>query len=271
MSDLKLKSFYENWSDKNPSHIEYVIDVSKRKANKIFSIVPFEYRKELKVIVDFGCGYGGVLYNLIEESSNNNCIGYGFDYSKTAIQYAKSHFGSDQILFNTLDGLDPSENVSTIKNIIKDKIDVIVLVDLLEHVQDCKNLLRNLGILSKKFIIKLPLESSILDNYILPKEYPSFSHSNGHLREFDVNNVNYFIRSLGLNPIYESSYIYSIQDLLPRGNIGGIRKRTIMYSIFLIRLIGKFLLPKKLFLRVIGGGGYICFATYDSGCEINFN
>jgi len=90
-------------------------------------------------------------------------------------------------------------------------------------------------------------------------------------REFDVNNVHYFIRDLGLIPIYENSYIYSIQDLLPRGNICGIRKKTIVYLIFLIRLIGKFLLPKKLFLKVIGGGGYICFATYDPGYEINFN
>jgi SAM-dependent methyltransferase len=268
MSNVNLESFYENWSDKDIASIQYDIEVSKRKAHAILSIIPFNCKNEFKSILDFGCGYGGLLHNLIGEF-NQDCIGYGFDFSKTAIQYAERHYGSSRIFFNSLDGLDSLKNVHSITNIVKNKFDAILLVDLLEHVQDCKDLLRNLSKLSDKFVIKLPLEASFLDNYILPKEYPSFTHRNGHLREFDVNSVHYFIRNLGLNPIEESTYIYSARDLLPKGGICSIRKKFINYAIFLIRLVGKFLLPKKLFLKFIGGGGYICIATYDSKCEIN--
>lgn len=91
----------------------------------------------------------------------------------------------------------------------------MLLIDLLEHVPDCRALVASLAKFTKYFLIKLPVESSVLDNYILPKEYPGPLHSNGHLRGFDANRVHYFIRQLGLTPLFESLYVYHLEDIFP--------------------------------------------------------
>jgi hypothetical protein len=141
----------------------------------------------------------------------------------------------------------------------------VLLVDLLEHVPNCKALLAGLSEFASYFVVKLPIESTLFDNYVLQKEYPSSVHSNGHLREFDANNVHYFIRGIGLTPIWESLYVYSYRDLVTLAPPdSSFRKKLIHVMLGYFRFAMSKLLPRKLFLRLVGGGGYICLATFDN-------
>jgi len=148
---------------------------------------------------------------------------------------------------------------------LAEKVDAILLIDLLEHVPDCQTLIGELAPHTRWFLIKLPVECSLFDNYLLPKEYPGSLHSNGHLREFDANNVYYFIRSLGLTPIFETLYRYEVDDSFPPVAPGTPWKsRLVRFVVKFVKVLLSWILPTKLFLRFVGGGGYICVASYNA-------
>jgi hypothetical protein len=104
----------------------------------------------------------------------------------------------------------------------------------------------------------------------MPKEYPGSTHSNGHLREFDANNVYYFIRSLGLTPVFETLYRYHPEDSFPPLPHGAPLKGRLVYqAIKSVKTVLSWLLPTRLFLRIVGGGGYLCLASYSEQHVLN--
>jgi hypothetical protein len=165
--------------------------------------------------------------------------------------------------FHKLATLDASENVRFMKSIVGESVDAILLVDILEHVPDCNNLLINLSGLAKYFIIMVPLEENIFDNYFINKPYPSTRHYNGHVREFNVNSVHYFISKIGLTPIAEGVHIYEFKDSYPPQSPSPIVRRLKINITKYLRILLAYLLPKKVYLRLIGLGRYYCVATFS--------
>lgn len=264
MSKL-LENFYNNWSEKPKEDISYISESAIRKSEKItegFEKIP--ERSEIGTILDFGCGYGEILNVLSDYFDVKEA--HGFDFSEYAIEHAKRENKRENIKFHKLASLDNNENFSFIRSKINnEKVDCVLLIDLLEHVPNCLELIALLSKITKYFIVKLPIEASIFNNYVHPKkEYPSPGQSDGHLREFTSNDVHYFIRKLGLNPIFEEIYVYHANDILPPPpkGITGI-KLAKYYILKYFKIISRYVLPKKMFLRLIGGGGYWCFATHD--------
>ena len=204
-----LAKFYEAWSSKSVFQIDYDIESAERKAKVIINLLPKHYLNSFTRILDFGCGYGALLLKIKKILNSNNLFAIGLDYSEMAIDIANKRNGISTLRYESLHHFEIKENIPFINEMIEGKVDVIMLIDVLEHVPDCKELISELSPMTNYFLIKLPLESSIFDNYIIPKEYPGAAHSNGHLREFNVNNVHYFIRKLGLIPIFETTYIYN--------------------------------------------------------------
>jgi len=258
-----LEDFYQSWSEKTPAQIEHDISSGDHKAELITSRIPGHLLEPLKRVVDFGCGYGGFLGTLATRLTVNEA--WGVDYSPAAIQVAKKRFGGGVVSFHRLPTLDARAIPDFMRSVAPEGADCVCLIDLLEHVPDCRALLAALSQTSTTFLIKLPLERSVLDNYVLTKEYPGPGHSNGHLREFDVDDVHAFIRRLGLTPLYEDTYVYRLAEMFPpppeRLPLVRATKRGILIA---LRATTKVLLPRRWFLRVIGGGGYFCLATYDS-------
>lgn len=268
MENQKLEQFYESWSSKTKAEIEFDIAASVRKAETIASALPKDVTSRIHTVLDFGCGYGALL-NHFKESLGFS-TGVGVDFSAPAIDIAQSHYQSDSLTFHRLDTLDTAQNMQRLRALLPAGVDCVLLIDLLEHVPDCRTLVAGLGGLVKYFVIKLPVESSVFDNYFLPKEYPSSVHSNGHLREFDANNVFYFIRQLGLTPLYESLYIYHFDDAFPPlPDRATFKQRLVRKFIKAFKVAAHWLLPKKIFLRLVGGGGYFCIATYDASHVLN--
>lgn len=258
----KNEKFYEEWSNKTLEEINYDIMAAIRKAKVIASSIPKNMTCNINSILDFGCGYGAFVKHFQDALKIPKAI--GVDFSSFAINVANKQFANDSLVFYRLQTLDISKNSDFLLSIIPKRVDCILLIDLLEHVPNCKDLIANLSKFTKYFIIKLPIESTIFDNYMLTKEYPGSTHSNGHLREFDANNVHYFIRQLGLTPIFESLYVYNLQDIFPP-QFNGLLPRQKINRFFLknFKRLMILILPRKIFLRVIGGGGYFCLATYN--------
>lgn len=265
---MSLEKHYDTWSDKSERGIRSDIQSAIRKAEAIAYGISNNKSLRMERILDFGCGYGTVVDFLCKKFQAET--GYGFDFSRSAIDYAKKNYGNDKLFFHRLETLNTAESIETIKSIILDEVDCILLIDVLEHIPDCKRLILGLSKLTKFFIIKLPIESSVFDNLIFPKEYPGTTHSNGHLREFNLNTVYYFIRELGLTPLYETTYKYHIDDICPPPERWTSKKHIIAYHVIrLFKRISSYLLPKRLFLSVIGGGGYYCLATFNEDHMLN--
>jgi len=259
-----LVDFYTIWSSKSDESIEFDVRSAERKADAIVRLLPQPLLNSLERLLDFGCGYGAVINRLKHLQKDRIRSAIGFDFSETAITVARKRCDYEVILYEKLPGLDVRANASFLRQHVKVEVDAILLIDLLEHVPDCFALIAELAPLTRMFLIKLPIESSVLDNYLFPKEYPGSLHSDGHLREFDVNNVHYFIRTLGLTPVFETIYLYDSKDSfppLPKGT--SLKGRVGRAIIRIVKTTLSRLLPAKISLRLVGGGGYICLASFS--------
>lgn len=262
------EKFYELWSDKSDSQILYDIESSVRKADLVSCVLQEKSDLCLGKVIDFGCGYGKII-ELLSKRLNLEC-GYGFDFSEAAISYAKEHFASDQVRYYKLPTLDVSNEIEFIRTTVNGKVDCILLIDVLEHVPDCLAMIKDLAKITNYFFVKLPIEENVFFNYVLKKEYPSSRHSNGHLREFNVNNVHYFVRKLGLTPVIEGTYVYDTRDSFPpfenKSDIKGYIKRLLIRT---FTSVSSLLLTKRLHLRLVGTGSYYCLATFDENHILN--
>ena len=252
-----LDDFYEKWSSTDPDKLLLDNSSATRKFLTLINSLPILNSLEIKNILDYGCGYGKLLFEYVEKFNLINS--YGFDYSLNAINYASKEFSNESITYKKLHSLDNYENVEYIKSVANTHFDAVLLIDLLEHVPKCQDLIIRLSTFVKYFIIILPLEKNIVDNYILKKEYPSTIHSNGHLREFDVNSVFYFIRKLGFTPVQESYRVYDFRDSFPPTKYFSLKRLISKYT----RMCFYLILPTKLYLKIIGYGTYCCVATFN--------
>ncbi len=270
MKDRHLERFYEAWSGKPPAAVRYDIESAVRKADVLTSEIPERYFSSIRTVLDFGCGYGAFLRRFQERLKGQIEIAVGVDYSQAAIDVACQGLDSSTLSYRKLPYLNALDNENYLMSLLPDGVDAVLLIDLLEHVPDCKAMVATLSRFARCFVIKLPIESSVLDNYVLPKEYPGSTHGNGHLREFDVNTVHYFIRSVGLTPLYEGLYIYHLDDSFPPlPAVATTRQRVSRLLIKGFKSVCSHLLPTKAYLRLVGGGGYICIATYCGDHVLN--
>ncbi len=263
-----LESFYEHWQDERTDLIEYDNGCATRKIDTILRNVSDIHSLNLKSALDFGCGRGRALSYFCDQMKLEKA--YGFDFSQAAVDYASRNFGSSEVQFHRLSTLDVDDGVDNIKSIVVEKVDCVLLLDLLEHVADCKHLVSRLSELTTHFVIKLPVESNILENYLLRnKVYPSTNHYNGHLREFTVNSVFYFVRELGLTPQAEGLYLYAPEDTPAQAGKASVWQWFKHSAVDVLRKFLAAILHKKLFIAICGGGGYYCIATFNKANVLN--
>ena len=257
-----LEEFYAAWSDKDRAAIEFDLAAAQRKAEAILCGLPATALEGISSVAEIGCGYGRFLSVLKERMGLSSA--HGFDFSVDAVDFAQAHFAGPGIAFHRAASLDPASTAAQLREVSGSKIDCIALIDVLEHIPDAAAFVRALAAVCPLFLIKLPVESSLFDNYCTPKEYPGSRHSNGHVREFDANNVHYFVRELGLTPLAERLYVYAMTDSVPPPPAGtSVKGRVFRASVLVFKSAMRLVLPRKWFLRLVGGGGYYCVARFD--------
>lgn len=164
------------------------VEDSPWKANIINSMME---RNKLTVndLVEVGCGAGGILTSLAEKNLQIKRL-KGYDISPQAIKLAEKR-KSERINFYLSD-------------FVNDKglaiADVILVIDVLEHVSDYYGFLQKLKAKARYFIFHIPLDLScrtILKPHVMLQQRESV----GHLHYFSEEMVWWFLKDSGFRVI----------------------------------------------------------------------
>ncbi|MEO6916436.1 MAG: class I SAM-dependent methyltransferase [Chitinophagaceae bacterium] len=128
-----------------------------------------------KGIADLGCGAGGVIKQMARVMSSSVCF-YGYDISPKAIDLARQSANEKNVHFQTGNYF---ENP-------RQSVDLILVIDLLEHLDNFYLFLRELKLCGSKCIFHIPLDlsgRSILKPHILKQQRESVGHIHYFSRE----------------------------------------------------------------------------------------
>ena len=204
---MPINDMYSNgeYLKDNPS---WHMEDSEWKAEHILKIIN-RINLSYNSIYELGCGGGDVIRYLQQKISNDSCTYRGYDISPQAYEICKT-----------------KENPN-LKYLLKDfllekeaKCDIILLIDLIEHLENYREYLRSIKHNSKYKILHIPLEffaiSAIYEKYLLNQRkkvghlhYFTKDISLAMLEELDYEIVDYFF-----TPGYTLIRDYGLKDKL---------------------------------------------------------
>jgi SAM-dependent methyltransferase len=163
------------------------LEDSSRKAAEIYSLI---LKNKLMVhhLVDVGCGAGSIVHELSQMDKDITKI-RGYDISADAISMARK-FESDRIEFINADFF----------SLETEMFDLLLMIDVLEHVEDYYCFLRSLKTRAKHFVFHIPLDLScrtLLKPHVLLQQRESV----GHLHYFSKEMVFWLLKDLGYEMI----------------------------------------------------------------------
>ena len=126
---------------------------------------------ELNSVCDIGCGFGGIL-RILNKKIGVDTKFEGFDISKKAIEFSKN-FEADNLLFSDMEKFYTNGK----------KYDLLLALDVFEHIEDYMGFLRKIRDRSLKHIFHVPLDMSAL-NIIRKQPIIHARKSVGHLHYF---------------------------------------------------------------------------------------
>lgn len=235
-----METIYENGSYL-ANHENWHIEDSPWKAAQIAKIIQLN-QISFASAVEVGCGAGGIIYELSKKFADVSFA--GFEISPQAAQFWAQH-QRDNVKIELKDFLTTS-----------DSYDLLLLIDVFEHVPDYMGFLKSLSSRSKYFIFNIPLDmylvGLILDNQV------SARSKYGHLH--------YFSKATALSVLADTGY--KIVDHFYAPGFSGVppesgRKtwqqkllypcRKLMYSI-----------SPSLSTKLLGGASLMVLATSES-------
>lgn len=215
-----------DYQERNPSwHIEEL----PWKARQVIRMLRNDHI-DPKTICEVGCGAGEVLFQL-QKYMNDNCVFWGYDISPQAFELSKGKANA-RLKFKFGD-------------IRKEKdkfFDLILLMDVLEHLEDYYGFLRDVKPMSHYKILHIPLDLSV-QTVLRRSGLSSVRLAYGHLHYFTKEIALQMLTDVGYDVI---DYCYTARALeIPSRDL----KRKLMK------------LPRKLFsvvdkdmaARILGG------------------
>ncbi|HEY0754631.1 MAG TPA: methyltransferase domain-containing protein [Ktedonobacteraceae bacterium] len=233
----------EEYLKKNP---DWHLSASPWKASVVLQAIK---RNHLcpQSICEIGCGAGEIL-KILQTHLEPTCNFRGYDIAPDAIALAKLR--ENEYLHVFLGDVREDENYFC---------DLILIIDTLEHFENCFELLRNIKAQSTYKILQLPLDISIKS--ILNNKLPEYRHATGHLH--------FFTKDIALEVIRDAGYevldcFYAIEPF--RGI--GIKAypfpldqlRTVVRALQRLPLILLYALNKDFAVRVFGNWKLIVLA-----------
>ena len=194
------------------------------------SILP---RKQIK-ISEVGCGAGGVLSTFIEFMNERGfeCEGVGYDISPAAIDKAKLLFPN--IKFKVTDITQINEG-----------FDLLLLVDILEHVNIPADILNRCFELSPIIIIHLPLDNNFWGKLLRGKGYYEYLRNDrGHIHYFTKRAAFKLVNSINAHVLTWKYTKWGIENDLDKSKSGKFVR--------FLRHIG-FRLNMNVSVRLLGG------------------
>jgi hypothetical protein len=123
-------------------------------------------------VCEIGCGAGAILEQL-QLQLNNNCVFYGYDISPQAIALCLNR-ANDKLHFKLKDITKESND---------DSFDLLLIIDVVEHIEDYFDFLRKIRIKGEYKIFHIPLEINVLR---VLRGYPMINSwkNSGHIHNF---------------------------------------------------------------------------------------
>ena len=163
---------------------EWHVEESPWKAKQVMRMLQ-KNKLEPKSICDVGCGAGEVLSQL-QKDLNDDCRLWGYDISPQAITLAQDR-ASEKLQFRLAD-LTTQPGVA---------FDLILALDVMEHVEDCWTFLRQLKSKGHYKIFHIPLDLSV----------QTVLRQNGLLKRRDLyGHLHYFTKQTALCLLRETGY-----------------------------------------------------------------
>jgi cyclopropane fatty-acyl-phospholipid synthase-like methyltransferase len=179
------------YQQKNPL---WHIDESPFKVEQIMRML-HKHRLHPKTIAEVGCGAGEVL-KLLQERMDRDCRFWGYDISPQALEMCQSR-ANDRLQFKLAD-LSHEEGAF---------FDMILVLDVIEHVEDFFGFLRGIRPKSALKIFHFPLDLSV--QAVLRKR--------GLLKRRELyGHIHYFTKETALAALKESDYELADYFYTPR-------------------------------------------------------
>jgi predicted TPR repeat methyltransferase len=212
-------------------HPTWHIEVSSPKARDILEILQ---RASLapRTICEVGCGAGEILAQL-QRQMDSACAFQGYDISPQAIELARAR-ENEQLHFTVAD--------FTRENAF---FDLILLIDMIEHVENCFRFLREIKAKGTYKIIQFALDITVETLLINPNALLGFRSTYGH-----VGHLHYFTKNTALAMLEDLGYEILDYRYVPLPVDKGESLSQKLHRPF-IKLL--YALNKDLAVRLLGG------------------
>jgi SAM-dependent methyltransferase len=210
-------------------HKSWHIEDSQWKADRIYGILK-RNNVQSNVIADIGCGAGGILHELALKDQFALTF-KGFDISPQAIELAKKR-ESKNVMFYCKDLMDENE---------RDIADVLLVIDVFEHVKDYINFLSRCKNLAKFKVYHIPLDIHV--SSVVRDSFNNLRRELGHLHYFTANSAIATLEDTGheiVDQVYtDGAFGLSRQHPSIKRTIGNIPRRLL--SLCSVPLTARFL------------------------------
>ena len=164
-------------------------------------------------VIEIGCGAGANLAELAKKDEKVNEKTASIT-DPQAIELAKKNV-SDRITFFNVD-LTANKNITT---------DLMLVIDVVEHVDDFYGFFRNIKIKSKYFVFHIPLDLScrtVMKPHVLLQQRQSV----GHIHYFTKEMVEWVLQDTGYE-IIDWVYTKPVVDVLPADSVKRFIKKVL--------------------------------------------
>lgn len=214
--------------DKHPT---WHVEISQPKAQNILKMIQ-QANLHPQTICEVGCGAGEILAQL-QKNMDSTCIFQGYDISPQAVELARTR-ENDKLQFVAAD--------LTQKNAF---FDLILLIDMIEHVENCFSFLRTIKSMSEHKIIQFALDLTVETLLINPNALLGFRSTYGH-----IGHLHYFTKNIALAMLEDLGYEVLDYKYVPIPSEQGESLSQKLHRPF-IQLL--YALHKDLAVRLLGG------------------
>jgi cyclopropane fatty-acyl-phospholipid synthase-like methyltransferase len=230
-----MKGIYNNgtYLENNPLWHE---EDSQWKALQIQRIIDNNLLEPCSVC-EIGCGAGQIL-NIMSEYRENDVKYYGYEISQNAYEICRKKT-KDNLTFRLCNLLEEQ----------KEYFDILMAIDVFEHIEDYFSFLRNLKEKAEYKIFHIPLELSV---QTILRSSPIIE---GRKK---VGHIHYFTKDIAIEILKDTGY--EIIDYYYTGSSFRVQNSSWKKRILEITRKAAFLLNKDMAVRVLGGYSLLVLA-----------
>jgi predicted TPR repeat methyltransferase len=211
------------------------------KSDMIIQLLQYN-KVEPTEVIEVGCGTGAILENLSKRCPFIKSL-RGFDISPQAIEIARAR-QNNQLTFYC-------EDFTLTKDI---RTDLLLVIDVLEHLDDFYDFLRKIKPLSRYFVFHIPMDLScrtILKPHVMLQQ----RNAVGHIHYFSEEMVFWFLKDMGFD-IIQYNYTKPVVDINPPDSFKRWVKKILRNF--------SFRLNKKISAKLWGGYSLMILAKQTS-------